>query len=342
MQKPTGRFEIAPQTVTVYSCGGGGTNIVAELEAARAEQPTGFAQLQPCYIDTSRSNLINKQLPEESVYLFENADGSGKVRASNYEEIAKNCKSILLKFKPSAFNLVVHTASGGSGSVIGPVLVSELKARGHQVVVILIGSTDTRIEIENTIKTLKSYESIAVKRGNPVVVHYVENSKTLPRQEANKQAKRAISLLMGLFSGQNEELDSADLKNWLEYTNVSASEPRMASLSFVCAPEELEHAGTVVSVATLASSEMDTRLEQTPAYQCVGYAPASWKVGAKDSLQLLGNHPIHYCLSDDFIVTSVNALNRALKDVDDVFNSRNARNVIVDRHDNATELGVII
>lgn len=333
---------VSDRSVTVYSCAGTGINIVSELESARKEPTPGFANLNACYIDTSKSNLMNKNLPEEAIYLFDGIDGSGKVRSTNYEEIAKNVKSILLKFKPSDFNVVVHSGSGGSGSVIGPVIASELKARGHQVVVIMVGSTDTRIEIENTIKTLKSYESISIKRDLPIVMHYIENSRKLARNEVNKHAKRAISLLMGIFSGQNAELDTSDLKNWLEYTNISGTEPRLASLTFACDTSELDNAGTVISVATLASTDMDTRLDQTPAYQCVGYAPECWKTGAKDSLQLIGDYPIHYCISDDFIVTSVNALTKALKDVDDVFNSRNARNSIVDRNDNATDSGVII
>jgi len=333
---------MSKKEVSIYACGGMSLNIVSELESSRNESVVGFAKVHLNYIDTSRSNLINKKLPIESTYIFENIDGGGKVRGLNYEIIAKSVKGILLQLKPSEFNIIVHSAGGASGSTIGSVIASELKARGHQVIVIMVGSTDTRIEIENTIKTLKSYESIAIKRNSPIVMHYLENSRAVPRQEVNKYVKRAISLLTGLYSGENAELDTADLKNWANYCDISGTDPCLASLNFVCNETELDSAGTVISVATLASPDMDTRLDQTPAYQCVGYAPDCWKVGTKDSLQLIGDYPIHYCISDDFIVTSVNALTKALKDVDDVFNSRNARSSIVDRNDNATDSGVII
>jgi hypothetical protein len=328
--------------VTIYACGGAASNIVSDMEPGRQEDSPGFATLAPVYIDTSRSNMKGKNIPEDAVYLFEGLDGSGKVRSTNYEDISKQAKAILQKFKPKAFNIVVHSSAGGSGSVISNVLVSELKEKGHQVVIMIVGSTDTRIEIENTIKTLKSYESIANKRGSSIVVHYIENSKLTPRTVVNRQIKSAISLLMGLFSGQNAELDTADLKNWLDYTSISGTKPCLASLSLVTNPEDFKQAGTVISVATLAVGDMDTKLDQTPAYQCVGYAPDVWRVGAPNSLQLIGEHPIHFCISDDFIIGATTRLTKLLKEVDGVFASRVARDSLLSRDDNTTESGVVL
>jgi hypothetical protein len=328
--------------VKIYSCGGCAMNIVSELEAAKGEVVPGFAAMETCYIDTSRSNLINKKIDDELTFILEGMDGSGKIRSTNYQEIAKNVKGILLKFKPTQFNIVVHSASGGSGSIIGSSLVSELKQRGHEVIVIMIGSTDTRIEIDNTIKSLKTYEAIAEKVGSPVVMHYVENSKQLSRQEANKHVKRAISLLMGLFSGSNEELDTRDLKHWLNYCDIAGTEPMLSSLNFVCSENELDMVGTVVSCATLAAHGMETRLDAKPAYQAVGYPPEIWKSGNKGSLQMLGEHPIHYTVSDDFITPTINQLTKTLREIDEVFGSRNARERIVSRNDNITDNGVIL
>lgn len=329
--------------IRIYAAGGGACNIVSELEATRGKPDDGFAATLPCYIDTSRSNLINKRIDEKHTYFFEGMDGSGKVRASNFEEISKNALAILQKFKPTQFNIVVHTASGGSGSVIAPILVSELKNRGEQVIVITVGSTDTRIEIENTIKTLKSYESIANLRKSPVVMHYVQNTEQFSRQMVNKQVRIAISLLCGLFSGQNEELDTADLKNWMEYLKFSNGAPQLSSLNFITDQKELDQYGSITSVATLAIPNMGTRLTNTvPAYQCVGYVPEKWRTGAADSIQLIGDEPIHYAISPDFITRSTNELTALLKDVDAAYASRVARTSILNRDDRATENGLVL
>ena len=329
-------------TVNIYAAGGGATNIVSELEPLRQSVSPGFAAMVPCYIDTSRSNLTSKKIPADAVYLFEDVDGSGKVRSTNYEIIAKNVPGILQKFKPAKFNIVLHTASGGSGAVIGSVLVSELKARGEHVVVIVVGSTDTRIEIENTLKTLKSYESISALRKSPVVMHYVENTKEHSRFDVNRQVKYAVSLLLGLFSGQNEELDTADLKNWLEYLTFTGGSAQLSSLNFVVDQLDQDKVGAATSVATLAMPDMVTRMTPTPAYQCVGYAPAVWRTGAPDSVQMIQDNPIHYVINADFITRACKALTTALKDVDSAFASQVSRSSILTRDDQATEHGLVL
>ena len=99
--------------VRIYAAGGSALNIVSELENLRTTTEPGFANLAPCYIDTSRSNLSSKRIAEENMYLFEGTDGSGKVRSTNYEAIVKNALAILQKFKPSAFNIILHSGGGG-------------------------------------------------------------------------------------------------------------------------------------------------------------------------------------------------------------------------------------
>lgn len=328
-------------TVTIYGCGGMGVNLNSELAQAN-DEAIGFAQRAHCFIDTSKSNLLNKKVPEDRLFLLENIDGSGKVRAQNYEDIAKNALAILQKFKPTALNIVIHSAAGGSGSVIGPVLVSELKARGEQVIVILTGSTASRIEIENTIKTLKSYEAIAHKRNSPVVTHYLENTPETNRTQVNKQAKQAVSLLCGLFSGVNEELDSADLKSWLDFLQFTGGDAQLSSLNFSYKKGDLAKAGTVASVATLALREVDTSLDIAVAYQATGVAPDEWRLGNPNGSQMLGEEPIHYAISPDFITSSVQRLNTSLKEIDAAFASRVARTSILDKGDAATSTGVVL
>lgn len=100
-------------TVNVYAAGGGGTNIVFDVESWKKTASPGFALMNPCYVDTSRSNIFNKKLSPDEVYLFADMDGSGKVRSSNAGAISKGALAVLQKFKPTDFNIVVHTASGG-------------------------------------------------------------------------------------------------------------------------------------------------------------------------------------------------------------------------------------
>jgi cell division GTPase FtsZ len=184
-------MELQPNNVTIYASGGAGINIVGSLPQAGDQ---GLAKAMCYAIDTSKSNLRDSKFSADNLYLFPDVDGSGKVRAENHVLIAKNTKSILQKFKPSAFNIVVSSGGGGSGGVIAGSIVSELMSEDIPVISIVIGSTNSQIEVDNTIKTLKTYDAIAKKYGAPVVVHLLENSLQSSRKMIDAGAHSAIWL----------------------------------------------------------------------------------------------------------------------------------------------------
>lgn len=103
--------------VNIYGCGGVGVNISSALEPARGKDILGFAKYNLCYVDTSKSNMIRKKINADDVFLFEDIDGSGKIRKENHKAIAANTKAILQKFKPTEFNIVVHSAAGGKQAI---------------------------------------------------------------------------------------------------------------------------------------------------------------------------------------------------------------------------------
>lgn len=291
-------------TVRLYGCGGTGINICSKYEASKNNG--AFAQLDICYIDTSHSNLNGKNIDEAKVHVFDGMDGSGKTRSMNHIAIGKNTLALLEKFKPSKLNIVVHSGSGGSGSVVAPSIVSELKAKGEQVVVLMIGSTDSIIEMQNTYKTLETYEKVSEIRKSSTVVYYVENTNG-SRSEADAHIHYAIALITSLYSGQHEGMDSADLSKWLEYPTIKAAIPTIASITFPSTPDEYARLNKVVSVATLATSpNVATALTPPPPYQAVGYVNPEWN---KDNR--IGDNPVHYVLSFDLLTGAYASLKQA-------------------------------
>ena len=255
----------------VYAAGGFGINVASELSKFEGKESPGYADLNICYIDTSRSNLIGKKVKEESLYILEGVDGSGKKRNQNYEVLAESAKDILHQHKPMDINIVLHSASGGSGSVSAPILVSELLKRGELVIPVMVGSNASRIEVENTVKTLKSYEVIAMKNHKPVVAIYRENSKDTPRGMVDSDVTTLIILLAVLFSGQNRELDKADLMNFINYHNVTDFQPKLNYLDFWSKTITLDKGCSLVSVATICDDENNPELDIPVEYQAVGY-----------------------------------------------------------------------
>ena len=316
--------------VSIYGVGGLGINI---LKALPEELSIGYAEIVPYYIDTSDSNMRNAKTTPENTYLFTGIDGSGKARSENHEVIAKNTLAILQQCKPEAFSIVIHSASGGSGSVISAGLVSELKKRGEQVVVIMVGSTSCQDEIDNNIKALKTYDLLAVRNKSPITVHYLENSATISRKTIDQNASMAVLALLALFSGDNDELDTADLRNWLKHTKLGNE---LVSLQFCYSEEGYRDAGTVISVATLARHGSATDLFPLPAYQAVGFLTEHADV------DFIEDKPLHFTISSDLITMASKALNTKLKEADTYLSSTIARESLVSKDDTVTDNGIVI
>ncbi len=256
----------------IYACGGFGVNIASGFGQYEGKSNKGYADMDICYIDTSRSNMIGKKtINEDKLYILEGIDGSGKKRDQNYGALSESVKDILHQYKPSTVNIVLHSASGGSGSVIGPILVSELVKRGDLVIPVIVGSNASRIEVENTLKTLKSYENISKKCDHPVVACYKENSKITPRGKVDNEVTTLIMLLAVLFSGQNRELDKADLNNFINYHRVTDFQSKLNYLDFWSKTITLEKGTSLITVATLCDDDNSPELDIPVEYQCVGY-----------------------------------------------------------------------
>lgn len=297
-------------TIRLYACGGAGTNIGIQLARKLGEQrEVGFGQLDVAILDTSKSNLRDG-VPVKDVYLIDGLDGSGQIRRDNHSEIAPRVRDMLQTFKPAGLNIVLSSGGGGSGSVIGPEIVSELLARDQMTVVILIGDKSTGKFTENTLNTLRSYDNISNARAMPVVMAYFELGNGRTRGDIDRDIETLIIRLTALFSRENAELDSRDLFNWLRYDRPTGIKAQLSALSIEDADdEEVEETGHVFSVATLAAEGGDTSYHRRPEYQCVGFLPSA----AKE--HVTRKAPVHFVISEGRFHDHADRLSKALREV---------------------------
>lgn len=299
------------RTVRIYACGGLGLNIGRMVENLGNSDDIAMARIHVSYIDTSKSN-VKTQLNDDKTYFFKDMDGAGQQREKHHAKIVASVPAILDKFPPQDFNIFLSGTDGGSGSVLGPELMFELMRRDKNVVAITAASNDSLTRIQNTIKTVRSYNGIAQVREKPAVVAYFENSERTPRDAVDEAIFKLIGALCVLFSGQNIELDSQDLANFLNFTALKSvnQKPRLVQLSLIEGMDELKNIGKPISVATLATETSGTSLSALPAFQAVGYLPD----GADDLLKT--NAPVHF-------VTSTGCFNRVVTDLERILVQNN-------------------
>lgn len=300
---------MSDKKVVLLGCGGAGINL-AKRFINRGQE--GFATLDVRLVDTSKSNLP-KDVDPGKMYIFEDMDGNGKLRSSeNYTTINERTREILQHVQPSNdIVIVLHSASGGSGSVIGPLLVGEMLKKGTIVIVGLVGSTDSRIEAQNTVNTLKSYENIANKTERPIAVMYDENTHDKSRAQVDRDMESNIVLLSLFFSGSNKELDMSDLRNFLDYQRVTSFKPRLTGLTFSATDPKFERDHIPISAVSLTNNDLSASIHTPIEYQAVGFLPSDLETKMEIKL------PLHMVTVGNYFGGVIDRLQRKLKEIDE-------------------------
>jgi hypothetical protein len=281
---------------------------------------------------------LDNTVSPEYCFLFQDVDGSGKIRRENHEIIRDTTRKILQQFQPQDINIVISSASGGSGSVLSVSLVAELLEQDKQVIVILVGATDSSLEIENTLKTIKSYESISKLKEKPVVASYYQNSKDSPRDKVDNSIVAMVASLSTVFSRENKELDTQDLYNFINFQRVTSFKPKLVGLSVHIGPINLESEYTtnVCSVACVTTQGSDTTLDFTPEYKTVGYLREN--VVAEISSATPINLLTHY----DSFTGVAKELQTRLDEYEKIKNARVETKSILTANDKPTSDGLIL
>lgn len=270
----------AKGTMRIYACGGGGLNIVSDYMSK-----WNFSRNQDCcagldvvYVDTSRSNV--PEAPHGKIHIIDDnrIDGSGSRRSSNLKAIKEHIKPILVDYEPNYINVLVYTASGGSGSVIGPLLHAELLAMGERAITLLVGDTTSTVSAKNNLDTLLTLDGIVQRQKRNLVFYYEHNDPENPKMmdTANVRIFQAIDQLRFLFSRMNKGLDTADLENWLDFNGHLRIEPTLARLRMES--KNVEDFYSFYSPDAVASLHYDTStltLRQHSDYSCYGFLPAN-------------------------------------------------------------------
>lgn len=253
------------KTLRLYGCGGAGINL------AKVYQPVpGLADaMQVAYADTSDSNIDASN--EEFAYVVSGMDGSGKKRDLNAATIRRHVAPTLAAFPPGDFNLVLFSGSGGSGSVFGPLIIDELLNRKKMVVALVLGDSDSAIATRNTLKTIQTLSALAEQRHTSISIFYEEMAADGARRDIDAMFHDAIGSLKLLSNGQNAEMDTQDLVNWLYYENATPHAPGLGILNIYNSNERLGELYEALSVASLYASPDEPHGPVKAAYRTTGY-----------------------------------------------------------------------
>lgn len=196
--------------IAIVGCGGCGINITNSLANINIHHD---GELQYHAMDTSESNAM--QLNDKVKLHMVARTGSGKVRSTHVENVQKNLTQDEFVRDPADVNVIIFGFSGGSGSVIGPLIARDFALKEKAVVLVGVIDDCSRLDCDNSIKTFKTLDYMSEQDDLYFPIMLFDNVGK-PRSNVDDSIRnRVVTLIEMLSSYSITEIDYTDKMNFL-------------------------------------------------------------------------------------------------------------------------------
>lgn len=307
----------------IYYLGGTGLDVASYMQLDSKD-------VNEVYVDTCNKNVTDSH-DTANLFITEGTRGAGKDRRAIMPKIRPQIASILQRFPPADFNILVFGTSGGSGSSLAALMLSQMLNAGETVVCVGISGIESTEVLDNSIATLKTLEGIASKSNLPVLLKHIRNSVGVTYQTVDLEVCNYIEALCLLSSQKNSRLDVKDIDNWVKFTRKVAVAPQLCELTIVNTRQEASAIPEMLSVANLYSDPKQEIPYGTPFVRTTGIS----------NDEILQGSELHF-------VVSTAGIEGIFKDLVDLkaehhrlqVNFRQ-RNTVLDIDDDADEDGIV-
>lgn len=326
--------QLPPVRTMFYFCGGTGFNIGSQWvnHLNRNESVAYVDTVDVAFMDTSKAN-VHPNIPKNTSYFVEDADGAGSDRGYIYPIVRPHIKQFLDRHEPAQFNVVVFSGGGGSGSVIGPLVIAELLAAKIPTVAAMVGTGESLDKANNVIDTMKSLDSISAKANVPIPLVYVENVQSVPYAAIDEQVIEALAQLAILTNQKHERLDSKDVENFIHYHKKSGQIPELCRLNIETTRQAASLVQEPIAIASLYDDAKRIANVSAAFYQTTGLL--------RDELQY-PYEQIHYVINSVGIDDIMTGLADAKAQLNRVLTTQRGRRAILDVDDSVTDSGIVI
>lgn len=191
--------------------GAGGAGKVAAIRFSKIADPEVARFIT---IDTSG---VPAELPNVESIKISDLNGSGKLRRGNVEAISNFISDFTNKTQFELVNIIINSYSGGSGSVIAPLLVDEILRQGKIAIVIGIIDTDSEIDTTNAFNCLRTYDNITNNRKAYLPMILFNNSFGRPTVDNG-----IITILKHLIEILNIPYIGLDVQDRIKFLNPNS------------------------------------------------------------------------------------------------------------------------
>lgn len=248
------------------------------------------------FIDTSDTNLT-EDFDQSKVYRIPvpvdpdarvTRGGAGQDRRRTAKYVMPHIQPILEQVGQADFYVLLFSASGGSGSVIGPLLARELLRQDQSFIAITLGEDTTTKYLQNSIDTLKSLENISLSANKPIVMSYFQNRPGVPQRVIDEEVQEVVDAVSALVCQHNADLDESDIHNLLNFNNVTSFGAQLACMTITDNRRTAMSVPEPITVVSLFANRDDYDVPGTPHYHKAGY-PQEPLVANYDQLHFVVN-----------------------------------------------------
>lgn len=325
-------------TIHFHLCGGAAINIGDTVISNLMELGKGFSKIEVSFLDTSTNNISKlKNYDDPDFHRVSNAGftggeivGSGGDRTTHVEPIKMFVNEYLDTKKltepvSGIFHVVVSSLSGGSGSLLSPLLTKGLLERNIPVVVVAIGDSGNGLAAINSLKTLQTYNQIATKvTKKPLSIIYVNNTafnnsnKEGAEKAANKVLFNTLATLSLFLSGENGELDTQDLVNFVNQSNYKTIniKPGLYGLLTFSGDAKVPDGAIPTVARSLTTEGVSPDIDLTLLHHKSGI------VLEENAFNIYGEQfPLHLLTYANFMVNESKQLNKVVDDYNNIMSA---------------------
>ena len=276
--------------MVLVGCGGAGINVVADV-APQLKELKEYSNIETRFIDTTEKTIQSHVSHIDEFYRITSdrlteAELDGAAGERKNQQLAADIDIAAKKFldqelvnSKGTYFVLVSSASGGSGSIIAPLLLRAMQAKGFSAIVVTIGDSSNLLSLNNTINTLTSLQ--AVSRANKTaqsIIYYnnTVNGVTTPRTEKdiNNKIFKMLSIISVFVSGVVKDLDHQDMINFFTPTNYKTFKTAPGIYNLGVAKGELDDKNTLLARTILKEGEENLVVKTPLQHNKVGIIPA--------------------------------------------------------------------
>lgn len=224
--------------------------------------------------DTCDKNVVDAHR-SANVVLTKGTRGAGKNRRMILPAIKSQIPELMATLPEADFYIVVFSMGGGSGSVLAPLIIGKLVERKAAFVSFVIGAMESTDVLGNAVDTMKTLESIAVKKNLPIVVNYTPNVNGRTFDDINDEIADKIRKVVFLTNQNHSRLDVHDINNWVRFTDKhDYLIPQICELHIETARKDAESVPEPISIASLYLDPTREYAYGTPVVRTTGIIKA--------------------------------------------------------------------